>query len=112
MAQRIRGLSVPPHIIYSYSIPPYNLANSNVRQVPEELLTVFRVLKVKEVEYSHVIRNALLDQTSAERLLLVEVREHAAADILPERLYTVSDRTNSGAHTKIKDSACISGCEG
>jgi len=42
-------------------------------QVPEDLPTVFRVLKVKEMPYAHVIRNVLLDWTSAERLLLVKV---------------------------------------
>lgn len=43
-------------------------------QVPEDLPTVFRVLKVKDMPHAHVIRNMLLDWTSAERLLLVDVR--------------------------------------
>lgn len=74
MAQRIRGLAVPPMVIYNYDTSPYNLAASRTPQVPEGLKTVFRVLNVKDCEHKDVIRNVLLDQTSAERLLLVEVR--------------------------------------
>ena len=73
MAQRIRGLAIPPMVIYNYNTPPYNLAASRTAQVPENLETVFRVLRVKDCEFKDVIRNVLLDQTSAERLLLVEV---------------------------------------
>ena len=73
MANRIHGLSVPTCIIYNFNTPAYNMSAGRVAQVPENLLTVFRVLKVKEGEYSRVVSNVLLDQTSPERLLLVEV---------------------------------------
>ena len=60
-------------VIYNFDTPPYNLAATRTPQVPEELTTVFRVLNVKDFEYKEVVRNVLLDQTSAERLLLVQV---------------------------------------
>ena len=73
MVQRISGMTVPNMIIYDYNIAPYNLSNSRTPQVPENLITAFGVLNIKDMEYAHVVRNVLLDQTSAERLLLVEV---------------------------------------
>ena len=81
MAQRIRGLAIPSMIIYNYNTASYNLAASRTPQVPENLETVFRVLRVKDCEYKDVIRNVLLDQTSAERLLLVEVRASTSSSL-------------------------------
>ncbi len=44
-------------------------------QTPEDLPTVFKVVEVKDTtQHPHVIRNVLLDWTSAERQLLVEVQ--------------------------------------
>ena len=59
---------------WHWSTPIRVYRDVNYLQVPEDLPTVFRVLKVRDVPHAHVIRNMLLDWTSAERLLLVDVR--------------------------------------
>lgn len=73
LAQSVSRFSVPAMTIYDFSHKAYDLSRSRQAQVPEALMTVLRVLKVKEGEHAHIIRNVLVDTCSAERLLLVEV---------------------------------------
>ena len=64
-------------IVFDFDVPEHDLnaPNSrNPRQVPAEQTTVLRVLRTKDTEYGHVVRNVLIDHCMAERLLLVEVR--------------------------------------
>ena len=70
--------------------------------MPDDLPTVFRVLKVKDVPNAHVIRNMLLDWTSAERLLLVDVRPSPLCSHNIALLSTLADE-------EVKDADSFSG---
>lgn len=74
IAQSIPGYRMPGVVLYSYDHCAYDLRNSRVPQVPEDQLTVFRMLKIHSTDYQHVISNVLVDSTSAERIVLVNVR--------------------------------------
>lgn len=80
LVRGIPGCPVPPHIIYSFDHARYDLDRSHRRQVPAEFTTVFRVLKVEDVGFSHTVSNVLNDHCSAERLLLVEVRREVVKE--------------------------------
>ena len=46
---------------------------SKTPPVPDHLLTVYKVLQFRQFEYRHVVSNIVMDQASAERVLLVDV---------------------------------------
>lgn len=61
-------------IIYNFESPPLDLAAGSRQLVPDEYLTVLKVLKFPEDQLqARPLRNALIDHTHAERILLVEV---------------------------------------
>ena len=60
-------------IIYSHDHAAYDFSRSQTPQVPEDLPTVYRMLKFQEFEHVHTVSNVVLDMTAAERILLVNV---------------------------------------
>ena len=73
LCQSVPGLRIPQILLYSFNHAAYNLSKSKTPPVPDHLLTVYKVLQFRQFEYTHVVSNIVMDQASAERVLLVEV---------------------------------------